>query len=86
MFLFDKAVINSLQNSSMATRGIVNDALQLYGEDIFMTRSVNEILWGYTDPALKTLKNILPKWFYTDYVGYFINVCFVKTIFCFPLF
>lgn len=67
------AVIDSLQHSSAFVKGLINDALKLYSEDIFMTRTVNEVMWGYTDPALKTLMGIYPKWFYTDYVGYFIN-------------
>ena len=55
-------------------RTVINDALKLYGEDIFMTRTVKDIIWGYTDPALKTLHGLFPNWFYTDFVGYFINV------------
>ncbi|KAK7114450.1 hypothetical protein V1264_000508 [Littorina saxatilis] len=67
------AVVNSLQYAPTAVRTLVTGALKLYSEDIFMTRPVKEILWGYTDPALKTLKALYPAWFYTDFVGYFIN-------------
>ena len=72
-----QAVLNSLEYAPQTFRTVVNDALMLYGEDIFMTRPVKEILWGYIDPALKTLNGLFPDWFYTDFVGYFINVGFV---------
>lgn len=67
------SVINSLQYSPAGIKTLVNDALRFYQEDIFMTRTVKEVMWGYVDPSLKTLMGIYPSWFYTDYVGYFIN-------------
>ncbi|KAL8592979.1 hypothetical protein ACOMHN_017909 [Nucella lapillus] len=67
------AVVNSLQYSPKLLRVAINEALKLYKEDIFMARPLKEVLWGYTDPALKTLNKLFPGWFYTDFVGYFIN-------------
>jgi hypothetical protein len=75
LFLVSQAVINSLQYEDLPMRNVVNDVMQAYGEDIFMTHTVHEALWGYVDPALKILMQIQPKWFYTDFVGYFVNVC-----------
>ena len=72
--MFFQAVLNSLEHAPQTVRTVINDALVLYGEDIFMTRPVKEMLWGYIDPALKTLNGLFPDWFYTDFVGYFINV------------
>ncbi|XP_059148918.1 lysosome membrane protein 2-like [Physella acuta] len=45
----------------------------LPNEDLFMTRTVYETLWGYEDPALVMLKSILPSWFQTTQIGYFIR-------------
>ena len=64
----------ALKFTSLFFRKVVNDALWFYGEDIFMSRSAHELIWGYTDPVLKTLNGLFPGWFYTDLVGYFINV------------
>ena len=66
--------MNSLQHAPIGIRNVINDALFFYNEDIFMTRTVKETIWGYVDPSLATLVKLHSKWFYTDYVGYFINV------------
>ncbi|KAK7481721.1 hypothetical protein BaRGS_00027094 [Batillaria attramentaria] len=67
------AVIEAMQHAPPALRTLVSIALRTQQEDIFMTHTVNETLFGYTDPALKILQSQFPDWFYTDYVGYFIN-------------
>ncbi|KAH9515608.1 Scavenger receptor class B member 1 [Bulinus truncatus] len=43
------------------------------GEDMFMTRPVYEVLWGYNDPALVMLNSLVPSWFQTTVIGYFIR-------------
>lgn len=53
---------------------LVEIGLKLEQEGPFYTRSVKELIWGYHDPALHFAHKIAPDWFYTDYVGYFMNV------------
>lgn len=67
------SVIEAMQYAPRVLRTVVSLALAAQSEDIFMTRTVKELLFGYTDPALKMLKAQFPEWFYTDFVGYFIN-------------
>ena len=64
-----------LQYKPAAQRAIASTFLAGRGEKLFVTRSVKELLWGYTDPVLTALKALLPSGLVpTDFVGYFINV------------
>ncbi|ESO96893.1 hypothetical protein LOTGIDRAFT_159641 [Lottia gigantea] len=42
-------------------------------EDIFITRTIKELVWGYVDPSLKLAHSLLPFLIYTDFIGYFMN-------------
>jgi hypothetical protein len=53
---------------------MVNFLTELFEEHPLCTRPVKELIWGYEDEILKAAKGIDPKWFYTDIIGYFINV------------
>jgi len=45
-----------------------------------MKRPLKEIIWGYRDPMLNVTKFIDPDWFYTDIIGFFMNVSIVMLI------
>ena len=55
-------------------RKLLADAAALFDEHVFMTRSMKEIIWGYRDILLNITKTVDPDWFYTDTIGYFMNV------------
>ncbi|XP_071972393.1 lysosome membrane protein 2 [Engystomops pustulosus] len=40
---------------------IVNAVLKTYNEQIFLTRSVHELLWGYKDPILSLVHAVIPQ-------------------------
>ena len=48
---------------------ILSAGLKLTDEDLFIRRSVKDIVWGYQDELLKVAKSVMPDWFYTDIVG-----------------
>ncbi|XP_041376213.1 lysosome membrane protein 2-like [Gigantopelta aegis] len=66
-------LLASLHSESGLVREIVSFVLGLSGQDIIITRSVSDVIWGYHDPVLAKAMKIAKSWFYTDYVGYFIN-------------
>ena len=55
-------------------RQLLADAAALFDEHVFMTRSMKDIIWGYRDVLLNITKTVDPEWFYTDTIGYFMNV------------
>jgi hypothetical protein len=55
-------------------REAIYAATQLFDEHPLMFRSFEEVIWGYHDPLLNVTKVIDPDWFYTDYIGFFMNV------------
>ena len=48
--------------------------LKVIGEELFITRSVNQLVWGYEDKALQLAKKLAPGWFYKTFIGYFMDV------------
>ena len=38
----------------------LKELLKVYKEELFETRTVGEILWGYEDPVLKLIKRFVP--------------------------
>jgi len=42
-----------------------------FKEELFLTKTVEELLWGYEDQALKTIMKITPNLFETSKIGYF---------------
>ncbi|XP_068127176.1 lysosome membrane protein 2 [Hyperolius riggenbachi] len=51
---------------------IVKAALVTYGEGMFVTRTVHELLWGYKDPILSMVHTVQPN--ISDTVGLFYNM------------
>jgi hypothetical protein len=45
----------------------VEFVLKVIGEELFITRSVNQLVWGYEDKALQLAKKLAPGWFYTTF-------------------
>ncbi|XP_046583231.1 lysosome membrane protein 2-like [Haliotis rubra] len=66
-------LLTALRFQSDSLRKLISGILRLTPSEVFMTRPMKEIIWGYHDPLLKVAKGIDPEWFYTDFVGYFIN-------------
>ncbi|XP_071091359.1 scavenger receptor class B member 1-like [Haliotis cracherodii] len=66
-------LLTALRFQPEAVRTVISGVLRLTPAELFMTRPMKEIIWGYHDPLLKVAKKFDHEWFYTDYVGYFIN-------------
>jgi len=49
-----------VQYQSYFVRIGLKELLKLYKEELFETRTVGEILWGYEDPVLKLMKRFVP--------------------------
>lgn len=69
-----QTLLNSLKYEDPKVREVVHVLTQLFDEHPMFTRPVKDLIWGYADPMLNIAKAIDPNWFYTDVVGYFINV------------
>lgn len=71
--IFYKLLLQTLISSMMHTPELLNMAAELlmfvYDENLFVSRSVREIAFGYHDPLLTVAKSIIPDWFYSDFVG-----------------
>lgn len=80
--MYLQTLLNALRHESDAVKKLIGLVLTLETADIFIHRPVKEVLWGYTDPLLKVAKTFDKSWFYTDWVGYFINVSVGETIQC----
>ncbi|KAJ8303565.1 hypothetical protein KUTeg_019961 [Tegillarca granosa] len=66
-------LVESLQWQSAELRKILNFAIDVVKEKAFMKRTMRDIIWGYHDSGLTICKTFAPDWFYTDFIGYFIN-------------
>lgn len=53
---------------------ILELVLKVGGEGPFFEKSVRDLVWGYKDKMLEVGNELAPQWFYTDFVGYFMNV------------
>ena len=62
-----------LKTWSYWTRAIIVKGLSYWPVELFFTRSVKELLWGYDDPVLEYLKGVWPDRFDTSRIGYFIR-------------
>ncbi|XP_060583637.1 lysosome membrane protein 2-like [Ruditapes philippinarum] len=67
------ALYNALKYEDDKVREAIYAATQLFDEHPLMFRSFEEVIWGYHDPLLNVTKVIDPDWFYTDYIGFFMN-------------
>ncbi|XP_077132234.1 lysosome membrane protein 2 [Ranitomeya variabilis] len=53
-------------------KAIVAAVLKTYNEDIFLTRSVDDLLWGYKDPVLSLVHTVVPE--ISEMFGLFYNM------------
>ncbi|XP_052815897.1 lysosome membrane protein 2-like [Mya arenaria] len=67
------ALYNALVLEEPVVREVIYLLTQVFDEHPFMTRPLREIIWGYHDQLLNITKAIDPDWFYTDYIGFFMN-------------
>ncbi|XP_014850789.1 PREDICTED: lysosome membrane protein 2-like isoform X1 [Poecilia mexicana] len=54
------AVMNELNSYSFYVRPVVSMYISSLGIEIFMTRTVHEILWGFKDPLLSKIRKLKP--------------------------
>lgn len=55
-----QAVMNELNSYSFFLRSMVSVYISSLGVDVFMNRTVHEILWGFKDPLLSKIHNMRP--------------------------
>ncbi|KAH3855176.1 hypothetical protein DPMN_097738, partial [Dreissena polymorpha] len=67
------SLYNALKYEYPLVRETIYIATQLFDEHPLMYRPFKELIWGYHDPLLNVTKAIDPKWFYTDFIGFFMN-------------
>lgn len=60
-FSFSQAVMNELNAYSFFLRTFVSAYMQSLGVELFMTRTVHEVLWGFKDPLLTKLHSLKPE-------------------------
>lgn len=58
---FSQAVMNELNAYSFFLRSFVSAYMQTLGVELFMTRTVHEVLWGFKDPLLTKLHTLKPE-------------------------
>ncbi|XP_062873687.1 lysosome membrane protein 2a isoform X2 [Trichomycterus rosablanca] len=55
------AVMNEMKTYSFFVRPLISLWMDSLGVDLFMTRTVHEILWGFKDPLMSKLHNLKPE-------------------------
>ncbi len=61
---------DAMRYNSGITQEIISHILKIFkNEDLFITRSVRDMVFGYQDDMLKWAKRFYPEQFYTDIVG-----------------
>ena len=53
--------MSELNSYSFILRTLVSMWMKSIGADIFMTRTVHEVLWGFKDPLLSRIHNLKPE-------------------------
>ncbi|XP_067929116.1 lysosome membrane protein 2-like isoform X2 [Watersipora subatra] len=64
-------VAESLQYESVLIKEIFQLLADSYNETLIKRYKMHELVWGYHDPMMTTAMNMMPDWFYTDFVGIF---------------
>lgn len=59
--LCPQAVMNELRTYNFLLRSFVSMYINSIGVDIFMTRTVHEVLWGFKDPLLSKIHSMRPE-------------------------
>lgn len=65
------AVMNKLKDVSFWTKSAISIYMTTIGTTMFMTNTVNELLWGFKDPLLSRLKTFKPE--VEEYFGLMLN-------------
>lgn len=73
LFLF-QTVLAAIKYEYLDINKILEMVLKFGGEGPFFEKSVRDLVWGYKDKMLEVGNELAPQWFYTDFVGYFMNV------------
>jgi len=66
-------LLNFIQHSPQIAHSAINEIFKLTGETLLVTKSAEEILWGYQDNFLAEVKKLLPSLVPSDQVGFFIG-------------
>ncbi|XP_052060538.1 lysosome membrane protein 2-like [Mytilus californianus] len=66
-------VLAAIKYEYLDINKVLELVLKFGGEGPFFEKSVRDLVWGYKDKMLEAGNIIAPKWFYTDFVGYFMN-------------
>lgn len=53
--------MNELSSYSFVLRSLVSLYINSLGVEIFLTRTVHEVLWGFKDPLLSKIHNVKPE-------------------------
>lgn len=56
-----QAVMNELNSYSFFLRTVVSMYMNSLGIEVFMTRTVHEVLWGFKDPLLTKIHSMKPE-------------------------
>ncbi|CAG2214867.1 CD36L2 [Mytilus edulis] len=66
-------VLAAIKYEYLDINKILELVLKFGGEGPFFEKSVRDLVWGYKDKMLEVGNELAPQWFYTDFVGYFMN-------------
>lgn len=70
-----QAVMNELSSYAFLLRTLISMYIKSIGVEIFMTRTVHEVLWGFKDPLLTKLHSMKPE--VDEYFGLMWKVRFI---------
>lgn len=68
--------MNELNSYSFFLRTVVSMYMRSLGVELFMTRTVHEILWGFKDPVLTKVHSMKPE--VDEYFGLMWKVRFLE--------
>lgn len=78
IFCHPQAVMNELNSYSFFLRTIVSMYMNSLGIELFMTRTVHEVLWGFKDPLLSKIHSMKPE--VDEYFGLMWKVSLVEVL------
>lgn len=55
-----QAVMNEMKSYNFILRTLVSMYMDSLGIEVFMTRTVHEVLWGFKDPLLSKIHTLKP--------------------------
>lgn len=75
--LLQQAVMNKIKGAGFWVSSGFSMYMNTIGTTMFMTHTVNELLWGFKDPLLSRLKTIRPE--VDEHFGLLLNVRFISS-------